>query len=122
MVAGKNVNINQRYHDAIERLDSSSSSNRVPFKVEAKVDIPTFGREVKVEKVNNWLKQLEVYFQIHGIVNDVDKISFARLNMSGHALVWWQSYVDTYKDEHLSEISSWNVFKELLRDQFYPLG
>jgi len=65
---------------------------------------------------------LEVYFQIHGIVNDVDKIPFAGLKMSGHALVWWESYVETYRDEHLYEISSWNKFKDLLRDQFYPLG
>ena len=72
--------------------------------------------------VNNWLKQLEVYFQIHDVVNDVYKISFTRLKMSGHALVWWENYVETYRDEHLSEISSWNAFKDLLRDQFYPLG
>ena len=39
-------NINQRYHNVVERPDSSSSSNRVPLKVEAKVDIPTFGGEV----------------------------------------------------------------------------
>jgi len=44
--------------------------------VEAKVDIPTFGGEVDAKKMNNWLKQLEVSFQIHGVVNDVDKIFF----------------------------------------------
>ena len=63
--------------------------------------------------MNNWLKQLEVYFQIHGVVNDVNKIFFARLKMSEHALVWWESYVETYRDEHLFEISSWNAFKKL---------
>ena len=51
-----NANINQRYHDAVERPDSSSSSNRVPFKVEAQVNIPTYGGEVDVKKVNNWMK------------------------------------------------------------------
>lgn len=117
-----NANINQKYHDVVGILDSSSSSNRVPFKVETKVDNPTFGGEVYVEKVNNWLKQLEVYFQIHGVVNDVDKISFVRLNMSEHALVWWEIHVETLNHEYLSEISSLNEFKELLRDQFYPLG
>ena len=65
---------------------------------------------------------MEVYFQIHGVANDIDKISFARLKMSGHALVWWESYVETYRDEQFSKISFWNVFKNLLRDQFYPLG
>jgi len=121
LATGENVNINQRYHDVGGRPKSSSSSNRVPFKVEAKVDIRTFRGEVDAEKVNNWLKQLKVYFQIHYVVNDVDKISFARLKMSGPALLWWESYVETLDHEHLSEISSWNEFKELLRDQFYPL-
>ena len=53
LVARASVNINQRYHDAMERPDSSFSSNRVPFKVEAKVDIPNFGGEVDAKKVNN---------------------------------------------------------------------
>jgi len=88
LAIGANANVNKRYHDVVRRLDSSSSSNRVPFKVEAKVEILTFEGEVDAEKVKNWLKQLEVYFQIHGVVNDVDKISFSRLNMSRHALVW----------------------------------
>jgi len=56
LVAGENVNINQKHQDVFGRLDSSSSSNRVPFKMEAKADIPTFGREVDAEKLNNWLK------------------------------------------------------------------
>ena len=42
--------------------------------------------------------------------------------MSGHALVWWGSYVEIDRDEHFFEISSWNAFKELLRDQLYLLG
>ena len=65
---------------------------------------------------------MEVYFQIHSVVNDVDKIYFARLKMSGHALVWWEIHVENLNYEHLLEISSWNEFKELLRDRFYPLG
>lgn len=52
---GSSANINQRYHDVVETPNLSSSSNRVSFKVEAKVDIPTFGGEVDAEKVNNWL-------------------------------------------------------------------
>jgi len=53
---GTNANVNQRYHEVVGIPNSSSSSNRVPFKVEAKVDIPTFGGGVDAEKVNNWLK------------------------------------------------------------------
>jgi len=48
---------------------------------------------------------LEVYIQIYGVVNDVDKISFARVKMSGHDLVWWESHVENLNHEHLLEIS-----------------
>ena len=56
LVFGTNTNIYKKYHDIVERPNLSSSSNRIPFKVEAKVNIPTFGGEVDTEKVNNWLK------------------------------------------------------------------
>jgi len=59
---------------------------------------------------------LEVYFQIKDVVNDVKKISFARLNMGGHVLVGWESHVETIRHEDLLEITSWNEFKNLLRD------
>ena len=52
----EHTNINQRYHDTMERPGLSSLSNRVPFKVEAKVDISTYGGEVDAKKVNIWLK------------------------------------------------------------------
>jgi len=42
-----NANINQSYHDL------SSSSNRFLFKIETKVNIPTFGEEVDAEMMNN---------------------------------------------------------------------
>ena len=41
--------------------------------------------------------------------------------MGGHALVWWESHVEIIRHEHLLKISSWNEFKNLLGDQFYPL-
>jgi len=49
---------------------------------------------------------LDFYFEIHGIVNDVDKISFARLKISEHALVWWETHVETLIHEYLLEVSS----------------
>ena len=50
---GVDANINQRYHDAVGNPNSSSSSNRFPFKMEAKVEIPNFEGEVDAKRVNN---------------------------------------------------------------------
>jgi len=54
LAIGENININQRKQNEVGGPYSSSSSNRVPFKGEAKVDIPTFGGEVDAKKLNNW--------------------------------------------------------------------
>ena len=53
LAIGAIVNINQRHRNVFERSKSSSSSSQVPFKVEAKVDIPTFGGEVDADKLNH---------------------------------------------------------------------
>jgi len=56
------------------------------------------------------------------VLNDVQKISFAIPKMGDHDLVWWESHVDSLTHENLSPIFSWDEFKKLLKEQFYPLG
>ena len=46
--------------------DFSSSSN-VPFKVEAKLEIPMFDGQTNVEVLDSYLQQLEVYFGLYRI-------------------------------------------------------
>lgn len=58
----------ERQLDAGQSL--TSSSPMVPFKLQAKVEIPAFG-EVDANKLNYWLKQLELYFQNQGFVDDI---------------------------------------------------
>ena len=36
--------------------DTGPSSSTVPFKIEAKVEIPIFGGDVNTKKFENWLK------------------------------------------------------------------
>jgi len=42
-----------------------NTSSRLPFKVEAKVDIKPYDGEVDVIKMNHWLHKLKVYFSVH---------------------------------------------------------
>jgi hypothetical protein len=56
-------------------IDSLPSSSNTPFKVEAKLEIPTYDGQVNVEKLNSWLKQLEVYFDLYQI-KETQRISF----------------------------------------------
>lgn len=57
------------------------------------------------------------YFTLY-VYTSAQKISFARLKMSGHTLTWWNAYV---KHHDISGLT-WSKFKKLVRKQFYPIG
>jgi hypothetical protein len=77
--------------------------------------------ETNVEVLDSWLKQLEVYFGLYQ-VQETQHISFAHLNMTGHALLWWESYVDALRIGKKPMVMKWEDFKALLKSQFYPIG
>ncbi|GKB63813.1 hypothetical protein Tco_0919999 [Tanacetum coccineum] len=61
-----------------------------PFKVEAKIDIPTYDGTIDAEKRDSWLDWLETYFTLYGFASS-DKVVFARSKLTSHALAWWNS-------------------------------
>nr|GEU37349.1 retrotransposon protein, putative, Ty1-copia subclass [Tanacetum cinerariifolium] len=61
-----------------------------PFKVEARIDIPTYDGTVDAEKLDSWIDQLETYFTLYGFSSS-DKVVFAWLKLTSHALAWWNS-------------------------------
>jgi hypothetical protein len=69
-----------------EKLSSSTiNPSQYLFNMEEKVDINPYQGEIDALKLNHWLQQLEVYFNIHHI-DEEQKISFSRLKLEGHAL------------------------------------
>lgn len=56
-----------------------------PFKVEARIDIPTFDGTIDAEKLDSWVDQLETYFTLYGFSSG-EKVAFARLKLTSHAL------------------------------------
>ncbi|GKD84554.1 hypothetical protein Tco_1355708 [Tanacetum coccineum] len=67
-----------------------------PFKVEARIDIPLYDVTVDAEKLDSWLDQLETYFTLY-------------------------DFTSTEKMTREEEIT-WNEFKRLLRQEYYPMG
>jgi hypothetical protein len=67
------VNTSRSYHNINTSAITSSQSL---FKVEAKVDIKPYQGEIDVVKLNQWLQQLEVYFNVHNI-GEEKNISFS---------------------------------------------
>lgn len=88
-----------------------------PFKVEAKIDIPTFDGTIDVEKLDSWIDQLETYFTLYGF-SSTEKVAFARLKLTSHALAWWNSHLKTMTEEDVK----WNQFTRLLREEYYLMG
>ena len=68
------------------------SSGKSPFlKLDVKFELPMFNGEVDAEKLDNWIRQLEVYLRIQNLQDDDIKIQLAFLRMDGAALVWWEA-------------------------------
>jgi hypothetical protein len=68
------------YND-LGKNHSFSSSSHIPFKVEEKLEIPMYDGQINVEVLDNWLKQLEVYFGLYQI-QETQQISFSHLKMT----------------------------------------
>nr|GEU36640.1 hypothetical protein [Tanacetum cinerariifolium] len=68
------------------------------FKVEARIDIPTYGGTVDAEKLDSWIDQLKTYFTLYG-VHSKEKVIFARLKLTSHALAWWNSMLKSLDEE-----------------------
>ena len=50
-----------------------------------------FNGEVNAEKLDNWIRQLDVYLRIQNLQDDDTKIQLASLRMEGATLVWWEA-------------------------------
>jgi hypothetical protein len=80
-------------------------------------DLPTYDGVVDGDKLDGWIDCLESYFDIYGYDNS-RRLAIARLKLASHALVWWNAHLRTYGSRGLT----WDTFKILLKEQFYPVG
>ena len=72
---------------------NNASPNMPYFKLDVKFELPIYNGDVDAKKLDNWIKQLEVYCRVLGINDDPSRIQLATLRMSGMALTWWESKI-----------------------------
>lgn len=65
---------------------------------------------------------MEAYFLVQRIKNDEERIEITTLKLEAHALIWQEAYLDSITSFDEPLVIRWGTFKELLQDQFYPLG
>jgi len=81
-----------------------------------------YNGEVNIEKLDNWVRQIEVYCMIQKIDDYVTKIQLASLHLESETLIWWEARTQEILKKSGKIISSWNYFIATLRMNFYPLA
>jgi hypothetical protein len=105
---------------------SHHSRHKVSFKkpllnLDVKFSLPMFNVDANPENLDNWIRQVEVYFHAQHIDEEEVKVQLDSLRLEGTALVWWERKLqDISKFGNI--LSSWSEFKSEIRKQFYKLG
>jgi hypothetical protein len=108
------------HHSHHSNASHKSSFKKPLLKLDVKFDLPMFNGDANLEKLDNWIRQVEVYFPLQQIYEEEVKVQLASLQLEDTALIWWEiKLYDIIKcGNHLS---SWSEFKSTIRKQFYPL-
>lgn len=61
------------------------------LKIDFKINIPIYKGDIDVKQLDNWVDTFETYFTKFKYSNS-QKIKFASLKLSSHALTCWKSY------------------------------
>ena len=91
------------------------------LKIDIKFELPIYNGEVNAKKLENWVRQLEVYFKIQNLQDDDTKIQLASLRLEGATLVWWEAKTQDEIKKHGMISFSWSNFIVAIKSQFYPL-
>jgi hypothetical protein len=106
-----------------EKKNVHKNKHEMPLlKLDVKFELPIYDGEVNAEKLDNWIRQMEVYCSVQQIKEEVTQIQLASLRLAGTALIWWQSKLQKGTQNVGNVFPSWKDFISALRKQFYPLG
>jgi hypothetical protein len=92
------------------------------LKLDVKFELPIYDGEVNAEKLDNWIRQMEVYYSVQQIKDEATQIKLESLRLAGTTLIWWQSKLQKGTQNMGNVFPSWKDFIYALRKQFYPLG
>jgi hypothetical protein len=96
---------------------------QTPFlKIDIKFELPMYNGEVNAEKLDNWIRYIEVYCRIQRIQDDETKIQLSSLRLESATLIWWEDKTQQDMKKHGKVLSSWNDFIFAIKRKFYPLA
>jgi hypothetical protein len=80
------------------------------LKLDIKFELSIYNGEVNAEKLDNWIRQIEVYSRIQKIQDDETKIQLSSLRLDGSSLIWWESKTQEEMKKNGKILLSWNDF------------
>jgi hypothetical protein len=92
------------------------------LKLDIKFVLPMYDGEVNAEKIDNWVRKMEVYCNRKQIKYEATKIILALLCLEGTTLILWKSKMQHGTQQVGKIFPSWHDFISALRKQCYPLG
>ena len=105
------------------RKHSHKHKHDMPLlKLDVKIELPMYDGEINVERLDNWIRQMEVYCSVQQIKDEATQIKLASLRLAGTTLIWWKSKLKNGTQQVGNVFPSSKVFVSTLRKQFYPLG
>ena len=87
--SGKEDESNKK--NPISSLLTPSETLKPLLKLNVKFELPMYNGEVDVEKIDKWVRQMEVYCSVKQITEDEVKNKLESLRLTGTTLIWWQS-------------------------------
>ena len=84
------------------------------LKLDIKFELPMYNGEINAEKLDNWIRQIEVYCRIQKFTKDNINIQLASLRLGGTAFNWWGRRSQEDLDIKGKFISSWYEFTSTL--------
>jgi hypothetical protein len=78
--------------------------------------------EFNVDRLDNWVRQMEVYCSMQQIKDEETQFKLALLRLASTTLIWWQNKLKHGTQQVGNVFPSWKDFVFALRNKFYPLG
>ena len=92
------------------------------IKLEVKFDLPIDDGELNAEKLDNWIRQIDVYCRVQSADSEKSKIQLADLHLQGTTLVWWEGRTQADLKKHGKILSVWSEFVSAIKKEFYLMS
>jgi hypothetical protein len=84
-----------------------------------KMDIPTYEGNLDVEKLLDWFRYMDKYFEYEDIEED-KKVKHVFTRLKGHATLWWDELQADMRCKGKQRIKSWDRMVAKIKDKFIP--